>query len=170
MITKPPYVTSRLTQIPPLYHLFLFFEVEEEKQRYAPTHDTFTHVFKELNQIVRLKKKKKKIELESLFSMNHLIQTWSQVQNDRKYKMIAKMLWPLMQVNLPLMFYKIRISSQKYKKRLFDFFYSDVTAFHEVPHTHPCFRPQHHEKRWDPPTPHTWCNYWTAPNFNFWLF
>ena len=44
-------------------------------------------------------------------------------RNDRKYKMFAKMLWPLMQVNLPLMFYvnEIPISSQKHKKRLYDF-------------------------------------------------
>ena len=53
-------------------------------------------------------------------------------RNDRKYKMFAKMLWPLMQVNLPLMFYvnEIPISSQKQKKRLYDFFYRDVKAFH----------------------------------------
>ena len=42
--------------------------------------------------------------------------------------MIAKMLWPLIQVNLPLMFYinEIPISSQLYKKRLSDFFDSNV--------------------------------------------
>ena len=37
-----------------------------------------------------------------------------------------------MQVNLPLMFYvnEIPISSQKQKKRLYDFFHRDVKAFH----------------------------------------
>ena len=41
-----------------------------------------------------------------------------------KYKIITKMLWPLIQVNLPLMFYiiEIPISSQEYKKRLYDYF------------------------------------------------
>ena len=38
-----------------LYHLFLFFEVEKITQRYAPTHDKSTHVFKQLNQSVRFK-------------------------------------------------------------------------------------------------------------------
>ena len=45
----PPYVTWRLTQTSPLFHLFLFLEVEI-KQRYAPT-----HCFKQLNQIVRFR-------------------------------------------------------------------------------------------------------------------
>ena len=42
----------------PFYHLFLFFEAEKS-QRYAPTHNTSTHVFKQLNQIARFKKKSK---------------------------------------------------------------------------------------------------------------
>ena len=37
------------------YHLFLFFEVEKNSQGYEPTHDTSTHVFNQLNQIVRFK-------------------------------------------------------------------------------------------------------------------
>ena len=37
------------------YHLFLFFEVEKNSQGYEPNHDTSTHVFKQLNQIVRFK-------------------------------------------------------------------------------------------------------------------
>ena len=39
-----------------------------------------------------------------------------------------------MQVNFALMFYinEISISSQWYKKRFYDFFNSDVTAFYEV--------------------------------------
>ena len=46
-----------------LYHLFFFFEFEKKKQqtnkqRYAFTHDTSTHVFKQLNQIVSFKIKK----------------------------------------------------------------------------------------------------------------
>ena len=43
---------------PSLYHLFLFFEVEKKtkiRQRYALTHDTSTHVFMQLIQIVRFK-------------------------------------------------------------------------------------------------------------------
>ena len=39
---------------PSFYHSFLFFEVEKT-QRYVPTHDTSTHVFKQLNQIVTFK-------------------------------------------------------------------------------------------------------------------
>ena len=84
-----------------------------------------------------------------------------------KYKMIAKTLWPLIQVNLPLMFYtnEIPISSQWYKKRLYDFFtltlQRDVFIKYHAP---PLFSVmQHHEKRWDPPTPYVWRNYWTAP-------
>ena len=38
-----PYVTSRLIQIPPL-SFFLFFEDEKKIQRYASSHDTFTHL------------------------------------------------------------------------------------------------------------------------------
>ena len=36
--------------------LFLVFDVEKKSQRYAPTHDTSTHVFKQLNQIGLFKK------------------------------------------------------------------------------------------------------------------
>ena len=50
----PPYVTSRLTQMPPLSFVSHFWNWKK-KQRYAPTHDTSTHVFKQLNQIVRFK-------------------------------------------------------------------------------------------------------------------
>ena len=54
----------------PLYRLFLFFEVEKQFKRYAPTHDTSTHVFKQLNQIFRFKLKRVKVELRSLLSVN----------------------------------------------------------------------------------------------------
>ena len=64
----------------PLYYLFLI--LSWKKQGYAPTDNTFTRVFKQLNQIVRFKQKT--IKIESLFSMNYLIRKWSQVQNDRK--------------------------------------------------------------------------------------
>ena len=75
--------------------------------------------------------------------------------------------------------YEIPISSQWYKKTLFDVFDRDVTTFYEVPLT-PLFSvTQHHEKRWDqttlpsPPLPsplYAWCNYWTAQtiNWNVW--
>ena len=55
MMTRPPlsYVTPDTHT--PIYHLFLISEVEKESQRYAPTHDTSTHVFKQLNRIVRFK-------------------------------------------------------------------------------------------------------------------
>ena len=55
MITKAPlhYVTPDTGT--PLYHLFLVFEVEKNPQRYAPTHKTSIHVFRQLNQIVRFK-------------------------------------------------------------------------------------------------------------------
>ena len=43
VITRLPFTPDKDAL---LYHLFLFFEVKKEKQRYAPTHDTSTHVFK----------------------------------------------------------------------------------------------------------------------------
>ena len=59
-----------------------------------------------------------------------------------KYKMIAKMLWPLIQVNLPLMSFinEIPILSQKYKKKALWLFYRDVTVFHQIPLTSVVFR------------------------------
>ena len=45
MITRLPFCYFTPDTDAPLYHLFLFFEVEK-KQRYAPTNDTSTHVFK----------------------------------------------------------------------------------------------------------------------------
>ena len=57
----------------------------KKKQRYTPTHDTSTHVFKQLNQIIRVFLKK--VELESIFPMNCLLRKWSQVQHDRKNAM-----------------------------------------------------------------------------------
>ena len=75
--------------------------------------------------------------------------------------MVAKMLWPLIQVNLPSLFdiNEIAYSSQKYKKG-FMIFFPDVTTFHEVPLTPSLSAMQHHEKRWDPPTLYAWRNYW----------
>ena len=60
MITRPLPLLSYVTPDtdPSLYHLFLFLEVEKKpkiRQRYAPNHDTFTHAFRQLNQIVRFK-------------------------------------------------------------------------------------------------------------------
>ena len=70
---------------------------------------------------------------------------WSKIM----YKMIAKMLWPLMQVNLPLMFYinKIPISSQYYKKRLYDYFFTMTLWSFMKYHSPSLFSvTQHHEK------------------------
>ena len=53
----------------------------------------------------------------------------------------------------------IPISSKQYKKMLYDFFYRDATAFHEVSLTPLVSVTQHHEKRWDPPTTYAWRNY-----------
>ena len=55
MTTKPTLCYVMPDTDTPLYHLFLFFEVEKKPQRYAPTYDTSTHVFKQLNQIVKFK-------------------------------------------------------------------------------------------------------------------
>ena len=49
-----PYVMSRPTQIPSFIISLSFLKLKK-KQRYPPTHDTSTHVFKQLNQIVRFK-------------------------------------------------------------------------------------------------------------------
>ena len=76
IITKSPFCYVTLDTDTDLYHLFLIFEAEKKKIYiyiyYAPTHDTSTCVFKQLNQIVRFKQKIIKIELESLFLMNYL--------------------------------------------------------------------------------------------------
>ena len=79
--------------------------------------------------------------------------------NDRKYKMIAKMLRSLIQVNLPLMFYinEIPISSQL-QKRLYDFFYRDVTVFHGVPLTTLVFRHATSRKMLRPNPPPPMCD------------
>ena len=47
------HVTPDTDTTSTLYHSFLFFDVE--KNMYAPIHDTYAHVFKQLNQIVRFK-------------------------------------------------------------------------------------------------------------------
>ena len=62
------------------------------------------------------------------------------------------------------MFYEIPISSQQYKKGLYDFFYRDVTAFHEVslrpptptppPPTPPCFLSHNITKNAETHTPY----------------
>ena len=85
-----------------------------------------------------------------------------------KYKMIAKMLWPLIQVNLPLMFFinEIPILSQKYKKRLYDFFTVTLRSFIKY-HSPLLFSvTKHHKKRWDIPTPYAWPNYYASPSEN----
>ena len=54
MVTRHPltYVTP-VTNPPSPCIIYLSFLIK--KQRYAPTHGTFTHVFKQLSQIVRFK-------------------------------------------------------------------------------------------------------------------
>ena len=66
------------------------------------------------------------------------------------------MLRPLIQVNLPLMFYinEIPTRHNSTKKRLYDFFYRDVTAVHQVPFTLLFSVMQYHKKRGNPPTPY----------------
>ena len=90
MITRTPlgYVTSRFWR---------WKKVNKDTHPSMTFHDTFTHVFKQLNQIVSFKLKIIKIELNLYFQWTTLY------SNGRKYRMIAKMLW--MQVNLLLMFY-----------------------------------------------------------------
>ena len=91
MIRRLPlrYVTLD-TDPPPFVIYFSFLKLKKKKQkktqRYGPTHYTSTHVFKQLNQIVRFKWKIIKLELESLFSMNYLIRKWSKWFYE--YKMI----------------------------------------------------------------------------------
>ena len=80
--------------------------------------------------------------------------------NDRKYKMIIKILRILIDKSELTI---IPISSQKYKKASF---YLCVTAFHEVPLTPLFFNvTQHHEKRWDPHTHYAWHNYLTTSTY-----
>ena len=59
------------------------------------------------------------------------------------------MLRPLIQVNLPLMFYinEIPTRHSSTKKRLYDFFYSGVTAVHQVPFVLLFSVTQYHKKR-----------------------
>ena len=68
----------------PLLSFISFVWSEKKQQRYTPTHDTSTHVFNKLNQIVRIKEKIIRTELECLFPMNYLIRKWSHVQNGCK--------------------------------------------------------------------------------------
>ena len=85
-----------------------------------------------------------------------------------KYKMIAKTLWPLIQVNLPLIFFinEIPILSQKYNKGLYDFFTVTLRSFIKY-HSPLLFSvTKHYQKRWDIPTPYAWPNYWAPPSEN----
>ena len=78
--------------------------------------------------------------------MNYLITLY---RNDHKYKMIAKILWPLIQVNLPLMFYnnEIPMSSQYYKKGFMILFTVTLRPFVKY-HSPPLFSvTQHYKKR-----------------------
>ena len=77
-----------------------------------------------------------------------------------------KMLWPLIQVNLTLMFYinEIPISSHSTKKRLFEFFTVTLRSLIKYDSLFLFSVTQHHEKRWDPPTYYAWRNYWIAPS------
>ena len=55
LITEPLlHYFTLLTQIPPFIIYFSFLKL---KKRYAPTNDTSTHAFKQLNQIVRFNRK-----------------------------------------------------------------------------------------------------------------
>ena len=89
MITRPPsrYVFPG-TDITPSSLISLVLKIRK-KTIHAPTHGTSTHVFKQLNQIVRFKWKIIKTELQSLLQ-------WTTLQgNDIKYKIMilsAKML------------------------------------------------------------------------------
>ena len=79
-----------------------------------------------------------------------------------QYKMIAKMLWPLTQVNLPLKFY---INEAQISLKTLWFFFT-VTLWSFIKHhspTSPNPLVFHHEKRWDASTPYAWRNYWTVP-------
>ena len=72
--------------------------------------------------------------------------------------MIAKMLWPLIQVNLSLMFYinEIPTRHNNTKKCFLTLFYCDVTAFHQVPLTIVVFR---HAISWETLRPnHPMCD------------
>ena len=67
---------------------------------------------------------------------------WIKIIDD--YKMIVKMLWTLVQVNVPLMSYinEIPISWQYYKKKLYDFLFT-VTLRPFIKYTHPPCFPSH---------------------------
>ena len=75
-----------------------------------------------------------------------------------KYKTIAKMLWPMIQVNVPLMFYinEITVSLEWHKTGFMIFFLLwhfglSWSTIHVPPSLLPIT--QHHEKRCDHPTP-----------------
>ena len=101
-----------------------------KKNKY--THPSMTHTPMFLSNLTKLSGLNKKYQKSRISIFNELPDT----------EMIAKMLWALMQVNLPLIFLinEIPISSQLYKKRLYDFFECGVIAFHEIPHP---LRPTH---------------------------
>ena len=82
-----------------------------------------------------------------------------------KSKMIAKMIWALIQVYFPLMFYinEIPTRHNSTKKGFMIFFSVTLRPFIKY-HSHPLFSvTQHHEKHWDPPNPYACRSYWAVP-------
>ena len=65
---KTPLTLHHARHRYPLYHLFLFFEVEKTPSKIRTNHNTFTHVFKQLNEIVRFKKRNKSRVRISIFN------------------------------------------------------------------------------------------------------
>ena len=56
MITRPPLRFAKPNTDPSFIIYFSFLKLrKKKKQRYARTRDTSTHVFKQLNQILRFK-------------------------------------------------------------------------------------------------------------------
>ena len=58
---------------------------------------------------------------------------------------------------------KFRSRHSSTKKDFYDFFTVPLQLFIKY-HSSPLFSvTQHHGKRWEPPTPYAWRNYWTVP-------
>ena len=115
----------------------------------SPPEDTMVKKKHTLQNILKFQK----VKFEYLHSYIWIL-IWIKIID--QFKMIAKMLWPLIQVlcNRCSILIKSRSCHNSTKKALWFFFYRDVTAFHQVPLT-----PRHHEKRWNPSTPYAWRNY-----------
>ena len=95
--------------------------------------------------------------------MNYLTRKWSQVQNVHENAMTIDT--SELTINV-LYWWNPDLFTIVHKKDFMIFFTVTLQPFMKY-NSYPLFSvTQHHEKRWDPPTPYAWRKYWTAPYRN----